>query len=206
MKLDARSIGLVIAGAILAIATVWIHYEVKAKLAPAAGLGPGIDPLFGGYNKYQIGDQMPDFSSATLHGESITLTDFHDQQVVVLDFWATWCTPCVKGMPALQELHEKYSERGVKFLAVNVGEDAETVQEFIDREGYTFEVVMDANNNINDAFGVGGIPQLFIVDKSGTLQFTKVGGPATPAQAKAQAQMLGAFLERLLQEPTVESA
>ncbi len=207
MKLDARSIGLVIAGAILAIATVWIHYEVKAKLAPVAGLGLGLDGMSGGYSKFEIGDQIPDFKSSTLHGGSIALSDFRDQQVVVLDFWATWCTPCVKGMPALQEMHEEFGGRGVKVLAVNVGEDAETVQEFIDREGYSFDVVMDPFDDISDAFGVGGIPQLFIVDKSGHLQFSKVGGAVSSAQAKAQANKLGALLEKLLQEvPTAASS
>ena len=206
LKLNARSIGLVIAGVILAVATVWIHYEVKAKLVPSSGLGMALDGLSVGGSKFQLGDQIADFSSTTLEGELITLSDFEDQQVVVLDFWATWCTPCVNGMPGLQELHEEFGDRGVQILAVNVGEDAEKIQEFMQSEGYSFPVVMDPNNNIGDLFGVKGIPQLFVVDKEGNLRHSKVGGPMSAGHGKSQAKKLGLLLEKLVQESTSASS
>ncbi len=207
MKLDARTIGLVIAGTILAIATVWIHYEVKAKLAPtAAAFGSGFGGMTGSDNKYQIGDQIEDFSSTTLIGENISLSDFHDQQVVVLDFWATWCGPCVKGMPGLQQLHDELGERGVEILAVNVGEDIQKVQEFMDREGYTFRVVMDPNNIIKQAFEINGIPQLFVVDKSGNLRHSSVGNPIEDEQLKQKTQDLAHLLEELLLEPSAAAS
>lgn len=199
-KLDAKSIGLVIAGAVLAVATVWIHYEVKAKLVPASGFGMALDGMSAGGSNFQLGDPIADFSSTTLEGESITLSDFQNQQVVVLDFWATWCKPCVNGMPGLQTLHEELGDRGVQILAVNVGEDAETIQEFMQSEGYSFPVVMDPDRNIKDLFGVKGIPQLFVVDKEGNLRHSKVGGPMSAGHGKSQAKKLGFLLEKLVQE------
>ena len=69
-----------------------------------------------------MGSPSPDFSASDLQGRSVVLSEFQDRKVVLLDFWATWCAPCVQTMPKLQEIHEEFEERNVEILAVNLGE------------------------------------------------------------------------------------
>ena len=98
--------------------------------------------------------------------------------MVVLDFWATWCGPCLLAMPGLQEVHEEFSGRGVEILAVNLGEDPEVIQGFLDENGYTFPVVADQDFAIGGLFGVGGIPAQVVVNREGLVESIQVGyGP-----------------------------
>lgn len=203
MKLDTRKIVLAFLGAVLTVATVWIHYEVKTKLGPSSGLGMGAS--ISAPSKFRIGDTLPDFSGTRLNGEIITLAEFRDEQVVVLDFWATWCQPCVKGMPTLQELHEELGELGVQVLAINVGEDVETVRDFIENEGYSFPVVLDHDSQTKSEFGVQGIPQLFVIGKDGSLQHHSIGSPFTDGQLKLKSKQLRQLIVKLLQEPKAAS-
>lgn len=198
MNLNTRNVVLIIAGIGFAFATIWVHYEVKAKLVPSSGLGIG--GVLGITSKYKRGDAISDFSGIGLDGEFIAMSDLRGQQVVVVDFWATWCKPCVNGMPALQELHEEFGERGVTVLAVNVGEQAETVRNFIKTAGYEFTVVMDGDSKIKEEFGVGGIPQLFVVGRDGLLKHTSIGYPPSPEGARKKTQALKKLLLKLHQE------
>lgn len=199
MNSNSRKIVFAILGAVFAVATVWIHYEVKTKLSPLSGFGMG--GSINAPSKFKIGDVLPDFSGTRLNGEIITLAEFRDEQVVVLDFWATWCQPCVAGMPTLQELHEELGELGVQILAINVGEDIEKVREFIENEGYSFPVVLDQDRQTKNEFGVQGIPQLFVVGKDGSLQHHSVGNPMTERQLKLKSQKLKQLIVELLREP-----
>ncbi|MCY3883761.1 MAG: TlpA disulfide reductase family protein [Gammaproteobacteria bacterium] len=199
MNSNTRKIVFAVLGAVLAVATVWIHYEVKTKVWGLGGFGMG--GSIGAPSKFNIGDAIPDFSGTRLSGEVISLAEFRDEQVVVLDFWATWCQPCVQGMPTLQELHEELGELGVQVLAINVGEDIDTVREFIETEGYSFPVVLDQDSQTKSEFGVQGIPQLFVVGKDGSLRHHSVGSPVGEDQMKLKAKQLKQLIVELLQEP-----
>ncbi|HDQ71647.1 MAG TPA: TlpA family protein disulfide reductase [Chloroflexi bacterium] len=108
--------------------------------------------------------QAPDFTLNSLSGEAITLSDFQDQ-VVILDFWTTWCKPCVDGMPHLQKLHEQYED--ITVLAINMGEKPEDVASFMSENGYTFIVLFDNSDKVSKAYGVQAIPHMLIVDRAG---------------------------------------
>ena len=102
----------------------------------------------------------PPFIDGT--GRELTLADFRGQ-VVLVNVWATWCGPCLKAMPDLEEVHREFAERGVVVVALNLGEDPERARSFIKRQGYTFRVVADQDRPIAERFGVRAIPTLVVV-------------------------------------------
>ncbi len=117
----------------------------------------------------------PDFTLDRLGGGTVTLSDLRGH-VVVLDFWATWCTPCIESMPYLQSLNDRYSEQGVVVLAINQEESRSTVDRFINGRGYTFTVLLDTDGAVARDYGVWGIPYTVVVDQSG-MPHTVWAGP-----------------------------
>ena len=123
----------------------------------------------------------PDFTLDGLHGDAITLSDQRGQ-VVVLDFWATWCTPCFEGLDHLQQVHERYADQDVVVLAINAGEDRDEVAEFVADRGHTFTVLLDTDARVIDAYGVQSIPHTIIVDREGEVHYIP-GGAGDVEQA-----------------------
>jgi len=109
----------------------------------------------------------PMFVSVTTDGNEVALADHLGQDIVVLDFWASWCPPCREGLPALEELAEAYQGQPVAVYAVNQGEDFDTAGGYIRAEGLNLTVLMDEETKIGALYGVRGIPQIVIIDKGG---------------------------------------
>jgi thiol-disulfide isomerase/thioredoxin len=101
-----------------------------------------------------------------------------EQQVVVVNFWATWCPPCRREMPSLERLYQKTRDRGVTVLAVNIGEDEDTVFPFLGQleTAPNFPILFDREGASLDAWGVKGLPTTFVVGADGRLKFRAVGG------------------------------
>ena len=108
-------------------------------------------------------------------------------KVVVLDFWATWCAPCIKSIPGLIEAIGAFPGDRVKLIGVNQGESADAVKKFIEARGWKFTVAMDANQKVAQQYGVTGIPHTVIVGPDGKIAWVKTGysadGPAEAAEA-----------------------
>ncbi len=117
-------------------------------------------------------DLATDFTMASLGGGEVTLSELRGQYVLV-NFWATWCIPCRKEMPYLQEVHDKHEDLVV--LAVNMGEDEERVQPFIDDMGFTFPVLLDPSDDLTREHNVRGLPVSFIVGPDGDIVYRRVG-------------------------------
>jgi peroxiredoxin len=116
----------------------------------------------------------PEFTLKDAAGRAVHLSDYRGK-VVLLNFWATWCGPCRMAMPGLQELQDKFKDRGLEILSVNQGETAEPVRNFIQRKKYSFHVVLDQDGAVGGKYGVRGIPTLVLVDKKGMVQWLRVG-------------------------------
>ncbi|MEM1165643.1 MAG: TlpA disulfide reductase family protein [Planctomycetota bacterium] len=121
------------------------------------------------------GGPAPTWSADTLEGEPLSLDDL-EGEIVLIDFWATWCPPCVRAMPQIQEIHEDYADRGVRVLGMNQDRgNRALVERFVDARDITFTQVMDTDGAINNEFGVTGIPTTFILDADGNIVHKHVG-------------------------------
>jgi thiol-disulfide isomerase/thioredoxin/dienelactone hydrolase len=102
--------------------------------------------------------------------------DRYRGKVVLVNFWATWCPPCVHEMPSMERLYEKLKGRPFEILAINVGESPDTVKEFIERHGYHFPVLLDPKGEAYSAWKVYVYPTTFILDRKGQVRYASVGG------------------------------
>jgi thiol-disulfide isomerase/thioredoxin len=96
-------------------------------------------------------------------------------QVVLLNFWATWCEPCRAEMPALQRLSARYAQAGLQVLAVNFRESPDTVRRFVANTGMGLPVLMDADGAAAKSLGIGIFPTTVLVDRRGRIRFTVTG-------------------------------
>lgn len=139
------------------------------------------------------GDPALDFTVELSGGGSFTLSE-QAGKVVLVNFWATWCGPCVREMPDLEKLYEEYSPGGqVEIIAVNVGEAAATVQRFLDQQGYAFQVCCDGGGEISKAFDISSIPRTVIFGRDGS-----VAADFTGAQLSGNYERLQSAIESAL--------
>lgn len=115
-----------------------------------------------------------DFTLDGLDGESTTLSDLSGQ-FVFLNFWATWCPPCREEMPSMEVLHNELRDEPFRMVAVNVREDAPTVESFIKEFGYTYPILLDGDGRVSTNYGVRGIPTTFFIAPDGTVLGMLVG-------------------------------
>lgn len=125
-----------------------------------------------------VGTPAENFQLADLNGKTQTLNEYRGK-IVLLNFWATWCKPCTKEMPAMQTTYDKLAEKGFVVLAINELEDDAKVREHIMQYGHTFPVLMDRDNKVANQFGVYGLPVSFFIDEGGVVREYIKGGLLT---------------------------
>lgn len=119
--------------------------------------------------------QAPDFTLPTLSGESIRLADLRGK-VLLLNFWATLCVPCRTEMPTIEALYQRYKDRGLEVLAVNLDVlSTAGVEAFVKEVGVTFRVVLDPSGATARAYRVLGLPTSYLIDRAGNLVAREVG-------------------------------
>ncbi len=122
-----------------------------------------------------LGQPAPPFTTTDVDGKPIDLKQSLGKNVVLLDFWATWCGPCVQAMPQVEEVAKKFKEKGLVFYAVNVGEDPAVIKAFLAEAKLDPTVAMDPKNEISEQYKVEGIPQTLLIGKDGKVQVVHVG-------------------------------
>jgi cytochrome c biogenesis protein CcdA/peroxiredoxin len=115
-----------------------------------------------------VGDLAPGFTTVTPGGEAVSLEDFRGD-IVVLNFWATWCGPCQREMPEFQNIYDELNPRGFSILAIDFLEGPEPVAAFAEELNLNFPIVMDESGAINDMYRIGQYPSSFVVDGHGVI-------------------------------------
>ncbi|HSO57533.1 MAG TPA: thiol-disulfide oxidoreductase ResA [Paenisporosarcina sp.] len=116
-----------------------------------------------------IGDQAPDFTLVDLNGEEHRLSDYKGQGVF-LNFWGTWCKPCVKEMPAMDRQYEIYKEQGVQILAVNIAQSDFEVERFASQYGLDFPIVIDKTRSVMEAYNIDPLPSTLLINPEGEIE------------------------------------
>jgi len=157
--------------------------EQDFAFTPPAG-AEQVDSLFAGIRGRQreeeshhplLGQGAPAFETVDPDGQPIDLNQYLGKNIIMLDFWATWCGPCVAAMPEIEAVANKFADRGLVFYAVNSGEDAETVKQFLTENQRKAPVAMDPEGKVSSLYGVEGIPQTVLVGKDGKIHVVHVG-------------------------------
>jgi len=115
-----------------------------------------------------VGDQAPDFSLVDLQGETWTLSELKGQ-VVFINFWATWCPPCLEEMPSMQKLYTMLPSDKFKMLAVLNKDEMDIAELVAKQRRITIPILNDSWNNVGPKYSLTGLPETFIVNKEGKL-------------------------------------
>ena len=132
------------------------------------------------YLPLSVGDAAPDFTAVLTDGTEFTLSE-QQGKVVLLNFWATWCGPCVREMPAFEKLYGEYGE-DIAILAVNCMESEDIVKAFQAENGYTFPIACDPEGDVSLKYPSQGIPYTLVIDEEGIIQNIYVGAADAETQ------------------------
>jgi peroxiredoxin len=140
----------------------------KAPITRTIPMQPDGPPVQGNY--------APDFTLTDLEGRTWTLSELKGQ-VVFINFWATWCPPCISEMPSMQNLYDTLPRDQFKMLAVLYSDEADNARKFVEKLDITLPVLVDEGNRTGMQYGLTGVPETFILDKEGIIR-ERHQGPA----------------------------
>ncbi len=137
----------------------------------------------------KVGQHFPDLAGCQLEG---ALRDLPKDKVVLVDFWASWCGPCARSFPTMDNLQKTYGPRGLVIIAVNVDEKKQDMDNFLKEHHVSFAVVRDAHQKLVGMTGISTMPSSFLIDKDGKVAFAHVGfhGNETKKQYEHEIQKL----------------
>jgi peroxiredoxin len=190
---------LLIGGAIEQAAEKLAYQRWKLKNAeePKSALddeGASPDGRPAGTESMMVGKPAPDFELELLGGEKLHLADSKGK-VIVLDFWATWCGPCIQAMPQVERVAEEFRDKNVQLFAVNLQEGPKEIQAMLERHRLHPTVALDRNGAVAEKYGVSAIPQTVVIDREGKVARVFIGSsPHLGDQLRdaLEAQMPGA--------------
>ncbi len=125
-------------------------------------------------NAASLKGQAPNFTLKSLTGKNLKLSEMAGN-VVLINFWASWCGPCREEMPLLNDLHKKYEPLGFTVLGVNVEEDAKNARGFLKNFPVDFPVLLDNKNQVSKQYNVIAMPTTVVVDRDGNVRFLHKG-------------------------------
>ncbi|MCM3715472.1 thiol-disulfide oxidoreductase ResA [Alkalihalobacillus oceani] len=122
-----------------------------------------------------VGDQAPNFVLTDLEGNEVELNDYRGKGVF-LNFWGTYCPPCEREMPYMENQYAIYKDLGVEILAVNVREGELPVRQFVERYGLSFPIPMDPKGEVVQLYGVIPLPTTYLINSEGAITKVITGG------------------------------
>lgn len=123
-----------------------------------------------------VGEAVPAYGARLVSGDSVSLAGLRGAPVL-LNVWATWCHPCREEMPALQRVHERWGDRGLRVVGVSIdgGMDGAEVEAFARDLGARFPIWLDPQERVTNRFGTTGVPTTFLIGPDGTLLWKRIG-------------------------------
>jgi peroxiredoxin len=193
------------------------HSSGEGDSGPADGLAPrrvptgrertqaGLAPLFAALGMHRSAEPAaaPDFTLPDLEGRPVQLREFRGK-LVLLNFWATWCAPCLHEMPSMERLYQTF--KGTEFVLLAVSMDrqgAQAAKPYVENLQLTFPVLVDHTNDIGRRYGVRGLPSTYLIDPDGQLLGAVVGARDWH-QAEAKALIAGILRQAMA--PTADPA
>lgn len=137
------------------------------------------------------GFPAPDFSLNTIDGKPFKLSTYKNQ-VILVNFWASWCPPCKTEMPTMQSVYDIYKDKGFIILAVDAAnqDDINNVKRFSSKHLITFPILLDTDGTITNKYHVRSFPTSFFIDGSGVIHEIVIGGPMSEALLKTRVEAL----------------
>ena len=160
-----------------------------ALVLAAAALAACVRSQATGLGVAEVSKPLPALSGPTLQGGTFGPSD-HVGKVLVVNFWATWCGPCRDEQPELQRVYHAFRERGVAFVGVDERDNAPAAKAWIDEFGVTYPSLEDPEGAYSDDFGFFGLPDTYVVDRSGVIRWAITG-------ATSEEQLTGLIAELL---------
>ena len=160
--------------------------QVKADLATnpeSEGINQFLDQLVGQMTQPGVGSSM-DIAFTSTAGDEVDLSKM-EGKVVLVDFWATWCGPCIAEMPNVIAAYEKYQEKGFEVIGISLDQDKEKLESYTEDNGMNWPQYFDGKgweNDIASKFGIQGIPATYLIGKDGKIVATDLRGGALEAQ------------------------
>jgi cytochrome c biogenesis protein CcmG, thiol:disulfide interchange protein DsbE len=161
--------------------------------ALVAGLVGGM-ALSGALAPVGIDSEAPNFTAIDVHDGDTVDFERYAGDVVLLNIWATWCTPCEAEMPSIQRLHEQLGDSGLRIVAVSVDQGSrDGVRQWVDDHGLTFEILQDRAGRIERLYQTTGYPESFVIDRHGRIVKKVIG--ATLWDDPAQQALIRRLIE-----------
>jgi len=166
---------------ILVFSAAWIAYTSIATRPSEMGKAP----------TPRQGFPAPEFTLDTLSNDSISLQEFRGQ-VVVVNFWASWCPPCKAEMPAFEALQQAYPPSDVIILAINTTyqDDLSAATQFVEENHLSFPILIDNDGKVTNRYQVLAMPSSFFIDRKGVIRQVIIGGPISEALLQTQVRRL----------------
>lgn len=167
--------------AVLAVSAAWIWFSrvTDASLQTTILSSPA------------KGFVAPEFSLYTPAGELVSLNDLRGK-AVILNFWASWCTPCRAEMPALEQVHSEYKDQGLVIIGINATnqDNPSSATQFISENGLSFPMLLDVDGSTSQLYRLTALPTTYFINPQGIIQDVVVGGPMAEALLRIRAQKL----------------
>jgi peroxiredoxin len=138
----------------------------------------------------ELGETAPDFEFENDEGHTASLSDFRGE-VVLVNFWATWCGPCTIEMPFIQQVYDERSGKGVVVMLINLGDSASTVTSFLDQHDLSLPVLLNPNQELVGSYNIEYIPTTFFLDEDGVIQHIEVGAFSSKEDIESILSQLG---------------
>ena len=142
---------------------------VRSGMSILLGLGISLNASAVGLQEI-----APDFTLKSLDGSNLRLEEYRGQ-VVLINFWASWCGPCRQEMPLLDRLHHRYEDTGFAVLGVNVEGEVAPAQEIVDKTNVTFPILIDESQRVSEMYNLQAMPSTVVIDRDGVVRYIHLG-------------------------------